>query len=121
MHFIKNVITSNNTYAREKQSTHWSTYSILDPDYYNGYDHPYGEPGYGDYDYGDYNEGVGLYPAKKLTISQRVAKWFSGFKIPSTKVIYEHELSTKIIIPNLMKKTHISYWYFEIAPSIWWI
>lgn len=55
------------------------------PDYYNGYDHPYGEPGYGDYDYGDYNEGVGLYPPKKLTISQRVAKWFSGFKIPSTK------------------------------------
>ena len=51
------------------------------------YDPPYGQPGYTDYDYGDYNEGVGLFPPKKLTISQRVSKWFSGFKIPSTKVI----------------------------------
>ena len=50
------------------------------------YDPPYGQPGYTDYDYGDYNEGVGLYPPKKLTVSQRVAKWFSGFRIPSTKV-----------------------------------
>ena len=47
-----------------------------------------------------------MYPPKKLTISQRVAKWFSGFKIPSTKVICEPELLTKIanfIITELTK------------------
>ena len=60
--------------------------NFTDPDYYDVYNPPYGQPGYTDYDYGDYNEGVGLYPPKKLSISQRVAKWFSGFKIPSSKV-----------------------------------
>ena len=57
---------------------------------------------------------MGLYPPKKLTISQRVAKWFSGFKIPSTKVIYELELSTKIanfIEPKLIEK---SFYYLLI-------
>ena len=62
----------------------WSWF--LDPDYYDVYNPPYGQPGYADYDYGDYNEGVGLYPSKKLTVAQRVSKWFSGFKIPSSKV-----------------------------------
>ena len=52
------------------------------------YNPPYGQPGYADYDYGDYNEGVGLYPSKKLTVAQRVSKWFSGFKIPSSKVFW---------------------------------
>ena len=59
---------------------------FADPDYYDVYNPPYGQPGYADYDYGDYNEGVGLYPSKKLTVAQRVSKWFSGFKIPSSKV-----------------------------------
>ena len=59
------------------------------------YNPPYGQPGYADYDYGDYNEGVGLYPSKKLTVAQRVSKWFSGFKIPSSKVFsirWKHDL-----------------------------
>ena len=73
---------------RKKEWSIISTIYFTDPDYYDVYNPPYGQPGYTDYDYGDYNEGVGLYPPKKLTISQRVAKWFSGFKIPSSKVIF---------------------------------
>ena len=65
--------------------------NFTDPDYYDVYNPPYGQPGYTDYDYGDYNEGVGLYPPKKLSISQRVSKWFSGFKIPSSKVKSKNE------------------------------
>ena len=61
--------------------------NFVDPDYYDVYDPGYGQPGYTDYDYGDYNEGVGFHPPKKLSIPQRVSKWFSGFKIPSSKVI----------------------------------
>lgn len=49
------------------------------------YDPGYGQPGYTDYDYGDYNEGVGFHPPKKLSVPQRVSKWFSGFQIPSSK------------------------------------
>ena len=42
--------------------------------------------GYDDYDYGDYNEGVGLLPPRPLTVTERVFKWFDGFKPPSLKV-----------------------------------
>ena len=74
--------------------------SLLDPDYGGPYNGPpgYGYPGYTDYDYGDYNEGVGLYPPKKLSVSSRVAKWFSGFKIPASKVRASILMVTSIIL-----------------------
>ena len=50
------------------------------------YSTPYYPVGYHDYEYGDYDEGVGLYPPKKLTVSERVWKWFDGFKIPNARL-----------------------------------
>ena len=40
-----------------------------------------------EYDYGDYIEGYQNHvkPIHAYTISERVAKWFTGFKIPSAK------------------------------------
>ena len=40
-----------------------------------------------EYDYGDYLEGYQNHvkPQRPKTISERIAKWFTGFKIPSNK------------------------------------
>jgi len=39
-----------------------------------------------EYDYGDYLEGYQNYvkPPRQKTISERIAKWFTGFKVPSS-------------------------------------
>jgi len=54
-------------------------------DPFNPYETPYQQVGFHDYEYGDYDEGVGLYPPKPLTYTERIAKWFDGFKPPSLK------------------------------------
>ena len=41
-----------------------------------------------EYDYGDYLEGYQNYvtPQRPKTIPERVARWFTGFRIPRNKV-----------------------------------
>jgi len=65
-----------------------STGGLDEPYYVTGYPAAGGGGGlvgYDDYDYGDYNEGVGLLPPRPLTVTERVFKWFDGFKPPSLK------------------------------------
>ena len=40
-----------------------------------------------EYDYGDYVEGYQNYakPQRPKTVPERIAKWFTGFRIPSAK------------------------------------
>ena len=57
-----------------------------------------------EYDYGDYIEGYQNHvkPIHAYTISERIAKWFTGFKIPSAKhvsfdTLIFHKLGCKMI------------------------
>ena len=45
-----------------------------------------------EYDYGDYLEGYQNYvkPQRTKSISERIAKWFGGFKVPSAKPVSEN-------------------------------
>ena len=54
------------------------------PDYFYDASQKYHDPY--EYDYGDYLEGYQNYvkPPRQKTIPERIAKWFTGFKVPSS-------------------------------------
>ena len=54
------------------------------PDYFYDASQKYHDPY--EYDYGDYLEGYQNYvkPPRQKTIPERIAKWFTGFRVPSS-------------------------------------
>jgi len=76
-----------NFFIGGKSQDKQATLADSDPYYVTGGagGYPASQVGFDDYEYGDYDEGVGLYPPRPLTISERVFKWFDGFKPPSFK------------------------------------
>ena len=53
-----------------------------------------------EYDYGDYLEGYQNYvkPQRPKSVSERIAKWFAGFKIPSAKPVSENSPTAKNVV-----------------------
>ena len=91
--------------------TYASRFNVSDEPYYvTGYPAAGGGGGlvgYDDYDYGDYNEGVGLLPPRPLTVTERVFKWFDGFKPPSLKVKNERK-SNQVYRQKKIARRHFS-------------